>query len=352
MNTPIIVDPEDPKWLLLEQVMNITISRTVKQAKARHGIVPLEKAGSILRIIFISMFFSTDITYVLQELDRRSTLRKFAHVASVPSASMIYQFISCFEEDRFILLVSDILNSLCKQPSRRKYRKMIVDGSAITLDLNIFRRKFRKKDLLTKDYRWGFSNTRGYYLGFKLTLIVEYPTLLPLCVLLHPGSPHDSSLYERIMDELKRRRICRNGDTIIFDKGYFSSRNYQLGVLKYKTIPLIFPRNNFKIEKIFSRMCYPLSIYSRHGCKGEKIQYETLVTALKRELNRWNDYLEIRSTIEDFFKLVKDALSLQRLHRYSRRSVLKFVCIDVLLAGIIILTGFNSKRQLQALAEW
>jgi hypothetical protein len=352
MNTPIIVDREDPKWLLLEQIMNLTTSRQVKQAMAHHGVVPVEKAGTILRILFISMFFSVDITYVLQELGKRHALRGFAHVSNIPSASTVYQFISSFEDHQFILLISDILNSLCKQPSHRKYRKIIVDGSAITLDLNIFRRKFRKKDLLTKDYRWGFSNTRGYYLGFKLTLIVEYPTLLPLCVLLHPGSPHDSSLYEGIMDELKRRRIARIGDTIIFDKGYFSSRNYQLGVLKYKTVPLIFPRKNFNIDKIFSRMCYPLSIYSCHGCKGEKNQYETLVTALKRELNRWTDYLEIRSTIEDFFKLVKDALSLQRLHRYSRSSVLKFVCIDVLLAGMIILTGFNSKKQLQALAEW
>ena len=114
------------------------------------------------------MFFSPDITYVLHELGRRNTLRKFAHVARVPSASVIYQFISSFEEDQFILLISDILNSMCKQPSRRKYRRMIVDGSAITLDLNIFRRKFRKKDLLTKDYRWGFSNTSGYYLGLQI----------------------------------------------------------------------------------------------------------------------------------------------------------------------------------------
>jgi hypothetical protein len=352
MNTPIIVDHEDPKWLLLEQVINMTTSRQVKQAMARHGIVPLEKAGTILRILFISMFFSIDITYVLQELGKRSTLRNFAHIDKVPSTSVIYQVISNFEEDQFILLISDILNSMCKHPSCRKYRRMIVDGSAITLDLNIFRRTFRKKDLLTKDYRWGFSNTRGYYLGFKVTLIIEYPTLLPLCVLLHPGSPHDSALYEEIMDELKRRRIIRNGDMIIFDKGYFSSRNYQLGVLKYKTIPLIFPRNNFNIERAFSRMCYPLSIYSRHDSKSAKQEYEKLVTTLERELSRWTNYLGIRSTIEDFFKLVKDALSLQRLHRYSRRSVLKFVCIDVLLAGIIILTGFQSKKQLQALAEW
>ena len=154
------------------------------------------------------------------------------------------------------------------------------------------------------------------------------------------------------MDELKRRRIIRNGDTVIFDKGYFSTKNYQLGVLKYRTIPIIFPRSNFDIRKAFSRMCYPLSLYSRHDFRNVKQEYENLVSILARELCRWEDFLEIRSSIEDFFKLVKDALSLKLLHRYSRRSVLKFICIDVLLAGIIILTGFQSKKQLQALAEW
>ncbi len=99
-------------------------------------------------------------------------------------------------------------------------------------------------------------------------------------------------------------------------------------------------------------MCYPLATYSRHDGKKVKQEYEKLVTTLKLEHNRWTHYLDIRSTLKDFFKLVKDALSLQRLHRYSRSSVLKFVCIDELFAGMIILTGFNSKKQLQALAEW
>ena len=352
MNTPIIVDPKDPKWLLLDRVMDITNSRQVKQAMARHGVIPIEKAGTILRILFISMFFSLDITFLLSELRKRKRLRQFARISEVPSAQAIYQFVSKFEEYQFTHLISDILNSMCRHPSRRKFRKLIVDGSAITLDLNIFRRKFRKKDLLERDYRWGFSNTRGYYLGFKLTLVVEYPKILPLCVLLHPGSPHDSSLFEEIMDELKRRRIIQNGDTVIFDKGYFSTRNYQLGVLKYRTIPIIFPRSNFDIRKAFSKMCYPLTLYSRHDFRIAKREYENLVSILARELHRWTDFLDIRSTIEDFFKLVKDALSLKLLHRYSRRSVLKFICIDVLLAGIIILTGFQSKKQLQALAEW
>jgi hypothetical protein len=93
-------------------------------------------------------------------------------------------------------------------------------------------------------------------------------------------------------------------------------------------------------------------VYSRHDGKRVKAEYENLVSRLKRELNRWTDYLDIRSFIEDFFKLAKDALSLRRLHRYSRRSVAKFVCVNVLLAGMIILTGVHQKKELQALAEW
>jgi len=175
---------------------------------------------------------------------------------------------------------------------------------------------------------------------------------LPLCMLIHPGSPHDSAIFGEILDELRKRRLIRNGDFLIFDKGYFSSKNYQVGVLKYRIVPLIFPRNNFKIEKAFSKMCYPLTMYSRHDGKKVKVEYENLVSTLKRELNRWTDYLDIRSFIEDFFKLAKDALSLRRLHRYSRRSVAKFVCVNVLLAGMIILTGVHQKKELQALAEW
>jgi transposase len=62
-----------------------------------------------------------------------------------------------------------------------------------------------------------------------MTLVIEYPTLLPFCMLIHPGSPPDSTNFKEIMDEL-RRRLIRNGDFLIFDKGYFSSKNDQIRV--------------------------------------------------------------------------------------------------------------------------
>ena len=258
---------------------------------ARRGILPVGKAGTILRIIFLSMFFSTDISYVVKELEKRSSLRSFIHSSEIPSLSTIYQFISSFSEEQFIFFISDILNSMCKKSNRRRNRTIIIDGSAITLDLNSFRRKFRKIDLLKKDYRWGFSNTHGYYLGFKLSLIIDYPSLIPLSVLIHPGSPNDSKLFIEILEELKSRRIIQNGDKLIFDKGYFSARNYQLGILKYKIVPIIFPRKNFKIEKAYSRICYPLSVFSRHDGKKVMKEFKILLARFKNELLRWIDYI-------------------------------------------------------------
>jgi hypothetical protein len=352
MNTPIIVDLEDEKWFLLKQIMDQSTSRPVKQAMSRRGIVPIDKAGLILRILFLSMFFSTDISFVVSELEKRSDLRRFVRADYIPSISSIYQFISVFEENQFLFLVSDVLNSCCPKSNRRKNRTLIIDGSAITLDINSFRKKFRKVDLETKDYRWGFSNTHGYYLGFKLTLVIDYPSLVPLCILLHSGSPHDSGIFNEIMEELKNRRIIRVGDKVVLDKGYFSSKNYQIGVLRYKIIPIIFPRNNYKITKAFSRICYPLGVYSRHDGKKIKDIYKRLVSRLKFEMDRWTEYIPIRSHIENLFKLAKNSVSHQKIHRYSRPSVVKFVSINVLLVGMIILNGFSSKEQLQRISEW
>lgn len=45
MNNPIILDPENLNWLLLEQIMNMTRSQVVKKAMAQHDVVPVEKAG-------------------------------------------------------------------------------------------------------------------------------------------------------------------------------------------------------------------------------------------------------------------------------------------------------------------
>jgi len=121
----------------------------------------------MLRITFIAMFFSQDIAYVVRELKQRKKLMNFAKIQEIPCERQIYRFLSRFSEEQFVSITLGILNSLCCRRGRNKI-KIIVDSTDIKVDLNWFRRKITKKDLENKEFKWGYSPSKGYYIGYKL----------------------------------------------------------------------------------------------------------------------------------------------------------------------------------------
>ncbi|KZX15992.1 transposase [Methanobrevibacter curvatus] len=68
--------------------------------------------------------------------------------------------------------------------------------------------------LLDKDYKIDYSTSKGYYAGFQMTITIDHDSLKPLPILIHPGSPHDTKMFDEIMFELQRRRILRKGQLI------------------------------------------------------------------------------------------------------------------------------------------
>jgi hypothetical protein len=174
MDTPLIIDEKEPKWVLLSKILDIITSRRVKQEMAKQGITPVNLAGAMVKIVLIAMFFSVDITYVVSELQKRRELMSFAKLGEIPEAKEIYRFLG------------------------------------------------------------------------------------------------------------------------------------RLGLVK----------------------------------------------SLREKIENWKNYKPIRGTIEDIFKLAKNSFSLKKFHRYTKRSVKKSVCLHVLLVGIVISLGINSKKKLQKIAEW
>ena len=63
-------------------------------------------------------------------------------------------------------------------------------------------------------------------------------------------------------------------------------------------------------------------------------------------------FREKRSLIEDVFKAAKNTFGLRKIHKYTTRSVLKTVCLNVLLLGLVISLGFDKKIDIQRLSEW
>ena len=112
--------------------------------------------------------------------------------------------------------------------------------------------------------------------------------------------------------------------------------NYQIGISKYKIVPLIFPKENFKIQKLNDKLTYPLQVFkNKKTQKQSKQLYNTLKKILFEKIENCKHYKPIRGKIEDFFKLCKSGLSLKKLHKYTPESAKRTTILTVLLAGLI-----------------
>ncbi len=346
MHIPLVVDQSDYRWQLLSKILNIFDLRKVKRIIARYTSL---KAIPVLKITTTSMFFSTRISHVVSELMQRKELREFMGIREkeVPKESHVYAFLSKFSLNGFISMILRILNSITKRRARNT--RAIIDCTDISVDVNWFRKPVKQVDLEGKDYRWGYS-AKGMFIGMKMTLVLEYPSMKPLLFLLHPANRHEAKIFKEVMDELRRRRVLRLRDVLIFDRGFYAYRNYLVGMNEYKIVPLIFPRSNFRLERLDGLLSYPLSIFSSKSLKKEMKLFKDLKAKLLSLLENWKDFKPIRAVIEDVFKLAK-SFGLRKLHRYTRRSVYKFVAVNVLLVGVVVAMGFREKKVLQRLAE-
>lgn len=347
MYPPLVYQKEDTKWNMLKEILKSFDKRRGRQELAKHKIRS-GKGIPVLKIALTAIFFSVEISYVISELRQRESLRKFMRIDYIPPKSYIYRFLSRFDEENFVNLVLSILNTQCGKRSRKR-AQIAVDSTAVKLDLNWFRRKITKKDLEDKEFKWAYSPSNGYYIGYKLTMAVDIDTLKPLGFLIHEGSPNDAKLFDKVMEELKRRRIARNGDVIITDKGYYSYKNYLKGISRYKVVPLIFPKKNFSLSKVLGLISYPLQIFMHRS--GNKRFFDKLVKEFINLIGNWRSLKTPRSIIEDMFKLVKNSFSMDNMHRYTERSVKKFVALNVLLLGVAVTIGISEKGALQRLAE-
>lgn len=90
------------------------------------------------------------------------------------------------------------------------------------------------------------------------------------------------------MKNLQKRHIIRKGDILIFDKGYYSYKNYQLGISKYKIVPFIFPKDNFNKTKLNDKLSYPLKVFKKtKDIMKEKQFYNNLKYELFKKLDQW-----------------------------------------------------------------
>jgi hypothetical protein len=242
---PLVPEEGDVRWELVQNVLRLFEQRKVRKIVSKFGIKPLDRTIRILKVVIIAMCFGVDITFVISELKAKASLRQFTGVYEVPEANDVYRLLNRFTVEQFVDMVLRIVNTVC---GRRKSGiiKIIGDTTNLMVNLNWFKKKYKKEDLKMKDYKWAYSKSKGYYIGMKLVFAMEYHSLKPLAFLVFPGGPSDSEIFDEIVSELIRRRILRKGDSFILDKGCYAYRHYIEGLIVYGIVPLIFLRKKFQ----------------------------------------------------------------------------------------------------------
>ena len=69
-------------------------------------------------------------------------------------------------------MVLRTINAVCG--TRKSVKTIIIgDTTNLTVDINRFRKKYKREDLKDKDFKWVYSRSKGYYIGMKLVLAIS-----------------------------------------------------------------------------------------------------------------------------------------------------------------------------------
>ena len=218
-------DKQDPKFILLGKVFKFIENKNVKDTYNRYGITNRFMFVICLKIFFMHVFFNYKISDVVYELNRSYKLRKFAGILEVPSESQVYEYLSRYEPENYCNIVNSILRKFFK-PRKTRKNVYITDATPVECDINILRKYITSEHLKKLRLKFGYSNSKGYFIGYKVTVVLEKTTRTPVSILIHPGAPNDSRIFDDVLKELKRRSLIKPKDLIYFDRGYFAYENY------------------------------------------------------------------------------------------------------------------------------
>ena len=211
-------DEQDPNYSLLNKIFNIIDSRSTDNILARNGFKHLKRFKTAVKTIFLASYFENEVSFTVDELFNKSKLVEGLNFEMVLSAQEVYEEISSCDKDNLQNAVNSILKKLNKG-YKGENRTLLVDATPGDVDVNFRSKRITKKSLEHKDYKWAWGTALGNYLGFKITLVLDYDTKMPVLFMLASGSPHDTHMVPKILKELKRRKMIRTGDKLLFDRG-------------------------------------------------------------------------------------------------------------------------------------
>jgi hypothetical protein len=346
MLSPLIPDIRHPKWIIAQNVLECVDSKRAVKVAGRLKIRDIDYFITFMKVLLVSSLFERDVSNVVSEINAINELRQFMKIKSEVKSQDIYRIQSNIDSK----VIYDFLSRTISHNKRSRNNKrqiVIVDTTSILMDLNTWRKRY-KIGKIDKEYKYSYSPSVGYYVGFKLILAINQNYEL-IGFKVHENGPNDAKILISFVEDLYRSKRLISGDVIICDRGFPSKKNYNALINRFSLIPVIYPRKNTNLQRIISNLTPPLDIF-KNNYKLRK--WYSIVENFKKMMNHWGHFKFIRYRIEIFFNIAKNSMNLKRNHQYTKASIEKKASRSMFLTEYLISMFNPIYTDLRAIPSW
>jgi len=166
---------------------------------------------------------------------------------AIPSKDAYYRFISKFKDRKKVARVKDVMREL----TRKCYEVFPEFGKSVAIDATDLKAwsNGNKTPVADPDAAWGVKpDTAGkkkFFYGYKLHVMADTKTELPIAAQLTSGNVHDSKPTSSILSEARFTNGKFHPEHVICDTAYSSNELRHLIKRQYRAEPIIkyHPRN-------------------------------------------------------------------------------------------------------------
>jgi hypothetical protein len=197
-----------------------------------------------------------------------------------------------------------------------------LDTTVVTVDLNRLRKGKKIKDGFF-DAEFCHDSSRGSEVGYIVCNLINLTNFSVVSTRIYSKNKSKKEIWEEMVIS---NLGTENGKikVVIADAGFFAYDNILLP-LNYRIIPVIKVRSNIDEEKLKKRIeSYPANLFwfdSRYNKILDDLleDFSYVIKKTVEGVDRYEEFAEMRSRIELFFKVAKAMFGLRDLHVYYRK---------------------------------
>ena len=215
------------------------------------------------------------------------------------------------------------VNNIIKRTVAEKVGEIYgLDTTVATVDLNRLRQGKKIKDGFF-DASFCFDSARGVEVGYVVCTLINLTNFSVVDVKIYSKNKSKKEIWEEmVIANLGTQNGKIKG--VIADASFFAYDNILLP-LNYRIIPVVKVKSNIDTEKLKKRIeDHPANLFwfdSRYNKILSALleDFSYLIKKTTEGIERYEEFAEIRSRIELFFKVAKAMFGLKDLHVYYRK---------------------------------